>query len=137
MHQSILFAKRFLRRMMDPRVKPAGDGEKPRSIPFVMPGLDPGIHRKRSASIRRGWIGPRVKPGEIKPGNDDGKSAERASSTGGGLFDRSLVEGPVLDAAVAQRQSNRFVSDGLTVRIRPAAPADFAPSHGLARSAAA
>jgi hypothetical protein len=36
------------------------------------------------------------------------------------------------DAAVAQRQSNRFVSDRLTVRIRPAAPANhqFSPSGG-------
>src|SRR5262249_28364963 len=32
-------------------------------------------------------------------------------------------------AAVAQRQSNRFVSDRLTVRIRPAAPADFRPRN--------
>src|SRR5262249_31057876 len=53
-----------------------------------------------------------------------GRTERVPSSTGGGLFDRSLVEGP-LDAAVAQRQSNRFVSDRLTVRIRPAAPVDF------------
>src|SRR5215831_21223076 len=40
-------------------------------------------------------------------------------------------------AAVAQRQSNRFVSDRLTVRIRPAAPADFPPvfpSNALRRA---
>jgi hypothetical protein len=35
-----------------------------------------------------------------------------------------------LDAAVAQRQSNRFVSDRLTVRIRPAAPAVFSAELG-------
>jgi hypothetical protein len=34
----------------------------------------------------------------------------------------SLLQGSPGDAAVAQRQSNRFVSDRLTVRIRPAAP---------------
>src|ERR1700738_3739070 len=64
------------------------------------------------------------------PGNDDGQgSADHASSTGGGLFDRSLLQSPFLDAAVAQRQSNRFVSDRLTVRIRPAAPADFSRTY--------
>jgi hypothetical protein len=30
---------------------------------------DPRIHRKKF--FRSGWIGPRVKPGEVKPGNDD------------------------------------------------------------------
>jgi hypothetical protein len=47
----------------------------------------------------------------------------RVASTGGGFFDRSFdARLSSLDAAVAQRQSNRFVSDRLTVRIRPAAP---------------
>jgi hypothetical protein len=33
---------------------------------------DPGIHRKEKEKfLRSGWIGPRVKLGEVKPGNDD------------------------------------------------------------------
>src|SRR6266403_4761386 len=52
----------------------------------------------------------------VKPGHD-GESARFRQRPA------SLLQGSPGDAAVAQRQSNRFVSDRLTVRIRPAAPA--------------
>src|SRR5262249_8878349 len=59
--------KSFLRRMMDPRVEPAGDGEKLRSILFVMPGLDPGIHRKEALQFEGGGLVPRLNPGRSSP----------------------------------------------------------------------
>src|SRR5262245_62829233 len=33
------------------------------------------VLRKMQHIFVRGWIGPRVKPGEVKPGNDDGRGS--------------------------------------------------------------
>jgi hypothetical protein len=38
---------------------------------------DPRIHRKKF--FRSGWIGPRVKPGEVKPGNDECRASHRTA----------------------------------------------------------
>ncbi|TMJ75533.1 MAG: hypothetical protein E6G80_02525 [Alphaproteobacteria bacterium] len=42
--QSIVVAKRLSRRMMDPRVKPAGDEAAHVILSPVIAGLDPAIH---------------------------------------------------------------------------------------------
>lgn len=43
--QSIFFARSLLTRMMDPRVKPAGDGREMPNPIRVIAGPDPAIHR--------------------------------------------------------------------------------------------
>ena len=80
------------------RASPSSDGEGSRpSMPLLI------THYKRSRFI---VISNRITPVALLP--------QRPAS---------LLQGSPGDAAVAQRQSNRFVSDRLTVRIRPAAPA--------------
>src|SRR5215510_15917953 len=59
--------KTFLRRMMDPRVKPAGDGEG-QGRNCVIAGLDPAIHPLREKLLRRRWTrgsSPRVTESQL------------------------------------------------------------------------
>jgi len=55
---------------MDCRVKPGNDEKDWTAVSPSPAGLTRGSIILRKNFLRSGWIGPRVKPGEVKPGND-------------------------------------------------------------------
>src|SRR5262245_37926796 len=72
---SIVSPKELFTKKMDGRVKPGHDRGGWAAVLSPSPaGLTRGSMIFVKPFLRRGWIGPRVKPGEVKPGNDDRRS---------------------------------------------------------------